>query len=726
MANLDHTKSESVIFNIQVGKGKTRACYQLIEHYAKLDYVVLVLSPFKRLVEKDCKELKKKGLEVYNYEDLPATMAAAAQPGYHFNFLPHVEHTIHVMTINCLLQNPGEDSIDQARIKQDFLSGILQKCHEVDKKVVMFFDEIHESIDNFKDEYVPNIFRWHGLVHKTFVSSATFTPASIPVLKYIAALTGEKISIYETPRIMIDQPVSLHLHILEQKFSDKHLSSLAHLKNVIDNRQGKKVNILVGYKKVVSALQNIGDHPEDEALIQAILSLDPNVITGDKDNTFKQDRNNFGTAFKTGVDIEDSDSIFVCLLPCVGGNNKEYGIFSDGIPSIIQSMARVRRLGHVHVFMPKPSAVIDLGQTSILLGNDLISATDDEDYRTQNSHMERLFKSFKKLRDRVRDAIRLLHSVQSKNGLQLGYSYPTFNSYLKRSGRKLLHNQYSYGKELSAYILWAALNDQFCNAKLTEITYTYTPKKIVSLAKETSADTWESLLSASLINEVRSHDLPSAVQLLLNGIDEDSQENATPLQFEIGGKRVTVSEIKGYPSLVQKLISVYVSKVTSGQIADLSKEDYLLACTVKAGLLPDFEITTQRIRLFKELDVLRQSFLATIQRLCQQNDSQEKIIHREAWKLLNDTFVQDCINLFKSLAKEDSLFNGRIYSLFTKVDEVTDLQDKKEALYREFKKCFTNVTSIRRMYNKKKDEFYLVDGNLEKVPSPMLSSLPLL
>src|ERR1022692_111720 len=97
MKDIDHTKVETVVLNIQVGKGKTRACYDLIEKYSKEGYIVLVLSPFKKLVKKDCVNLTKRGLEVFNYEDLEKTMKAANQSGYHFNFEQHVDHNIHVM-----------------------------------------------------------------------------------------------------------------------------------------------------------------------------------------------------------------------------------------------------------------------------------------------------------------------------------------------------------------------------------------------------------------------------------------------------------------------------------------------------------------------------------------------------------------------------------------------------------------------------------------------------
>jgi len=32
LSNIDHNKKEAVVFNIQVGKGKTTACYKLFEY----------------------------------------------------------------------------------------------------------------------------------------------------------------------------------------------------------------------------------------------------------------------------------------------------------------------------------------------------------------------------------------------------------------------------------------------------------------------------------------------------------------------------------------------------------------------------------------------------------------------------------------------------------------------------------------------------------------------
>lgn len=737
MGNINHANVETVVFNIQVGKGKTRACYDLIEKYAKEGYIVLVLSPFKKLVEKDHANLTKRGLEAFNYEHLGQTMEAAKQPGYHFNFQPHVDHNIHVMTINCLLQNPGEAAYDQLKIKQEFLQGVLNSCYDedrIEKKVVMFFDEIHESIHNFKDEFIPNLIKWKGVVHKAYISSATFTPAAIPAIQRIGAITGGNITVYETPRLKIDQPVSLHLHLFEQGYSGQNLMPVDYLlRKIIEDNKSKQINMLTGHKSMANGLVDADKNPDNTDLINAVGQLKPNLITGENDNEFKQDRNNLGTAFKTGVDIEQSDSVFVCILPCISGNDPKYGIFSDGLPSIIQSMARIRRIGHVHVLMLKPSTIINRESNLSYLPQEITDNTDTEGYIPQNSFYTELEATYNRLKKRVEEQIAALNDIQTQGNLQLGSSYPTFSNYLvEDSQKKLLANHYSYGKELNAYILWGAINGQFCNATLAEITYTSIRRRRLELTKDTAKSAFKDLLTDDAVSQAAKLDLPAAIELLLKSLDtvssnEDGKPGASEkVQFVVNNRQINAGAIKSSPQYVQSLIETYAAMATKGKVTRLTKEDYILACAGLAGSVDVEDVENDRILEFHKLDQLRKDFLDFMAKQAVQNGKSETLIHRDAYTQLQDSFIAECEPVIVALNGADKLLSDKVFPFIPSMGNIADTTGKKAAIYKEFEKCFTNVTGKKKTYNNLKDEYYLIDGSIERTLSPNILDVRLL
>ena len=56
----DYEKEDTTIINVGVGHGKTTLAYDLIGYYLNKNYVIIVASPYKNLVQRDLKELKIK------------------------------------------------------------------------------------------------------------------------------------------------------------------------------------------------------------------------------------------------------------------------------------------------------------------------------------------------------------------------------------------------------------------------------------------------------------------------------------------------------------------------------------------------------------------------------------------------------------------------------------------------------------------------------------------
>jgi hypothetical protein len=344
----DYTGSDTTVFNFQTGKGKSTAFYNMIELYVEGGYYVIVCSPFQKLVEKDCAALEKRVSEgnVFNYLKIKSDDELSNEA-----YRSIVSKPVHVMTINCLLQNPGENFQDQSLVKRKYLTKLKQHIQDSGKKVVIFFDELHEAIRNFKSEFIRNLLTWKGIANKCFISSATFNFASIPVIRYISLLTETNIKIYEAKREKNNTLARLHLHLTSTSYHKAYLSPLSNLKILINRyeKENRKINILTGQKTLAKALMNA---KSTDSLPEKVVKLSPVLLTRDTpQNKFNPDGHNIGTTFKTGIDLEDENTVLIIILPAIEKDNEtHYGIFSDGLPSLIQSVSRVRNGGDSFIY----------------------------------------------------------------------------------------------------------------------------------------------------------------------------------------------------------------------------------------------------------------------------------------------------------------------------------------------------------------------------------------
>lgn len=704
-ATLDSAENETVVLNIQVGKGKTTSCYELIEQYSKQGYKIIVASPFKKLVEKDYAELKKRKLSIFHYGELTDDIET--------NFDKYIDCNVQVMTINCLLQNPGDDAYTQRFIKKNYLDQLYLKCQQEKKKVVIFFDEIHESIHNFHRQYIPNLYRWHNVIHKCFVASATFTPASVPVLKYIGALTNCKINVYETPRQKISIPSNLHLHFIQDAYSGNNINPLIKLKEIIAQNKGKRINILTGYKSIANAL--VDTNNSENEIVQSVLSLNPNITSGDDDIPFDKTRNNIGTTFKTGVDILEPDSILIVIHPFIS-EGKSYGIFSDGLPSLLQSVARIRGTGHVHIMTSVPSVNMN-NEKSFRLSNNPIFDIKNMEYTAQNELYDKLYQQYTKQKQERINEINALTKLQNIK-VTLNYNYPSFEEYLIDSSQNLLVKiHYEYGKELSPYTLWASLNNQFTNTKLTEMTHTYRKRTIVKIDKQNIVQNIKKFVSNELLSEAVKLPLSKAVYYIVehigNNIDED-------LKFEYKGKPYSAKELQTFPFFMQTIANLYVQRVCNTDT--LIKEDYILGATLQVAKQTDSKINSLS-RDYYKLYKCRNYFLKFITGNIEKNGKGENIIHRDLYEKIPERWYKYFSNVLSRINKQDKLIKNKTYKLYNADDEQEITKQMKESIYKECEKCFTNITGKKRSINGKKEEYYLIEGSIERQLPKELASI---
>lgn len=146
-SNVDLEEKNTVVINAAVGQGKSYAILQTLKRFidSNQKYLVLVASPFVSLVKQYYEDVINLGYEedkIFNYNFLGRENTE------------YLSKPIQVLTVNCLLENPGENAYKNSNVKRRYLNELINKCKKESIKVVFIYDEIHDSYYNFKQEYI--------------------------------------------------------------------------------------------------------------------------------------------------------------------------------------------------------------------------------------------------------------------------------------------------------------------------------------------------------------------------------------------------------------------------------------------------------------------------------------------------------------------------------------------------------------------------------------------
>lgn len=463
----DPLQKDTTIFNLQTNSGKSTLIYDLVSLYTQHGYKVILCSPFTRLVQKDEEALTKKGIRFTSYRDLQHDQFDGTLKN------PKLHNPVQIMTIHCLLGYPGRDEIEQGVEKKGYMEDLFRAWRG--EKVVIIMDEIHETTEPFSTEYIPNLMKWRGVTQKVIISSATFSPAAVGISMLLSLLVNNKVTLIEGDRFQL-QPTSvsdIQLHIVEKEYMASNLESLHFLVPLIDRAHSakKKVNIILPYRSMVNAVVL---KTNMDPLAQSIRKLKPAVIDGRSKDSYDDQRNNVGTAFKTGVNITSSDCLMIVVLPYKKHKKplevNSYGVFTDGNQTIVQMLGRLRKKGAIHVIMGPVDE--HLSSTSLHTVTKELTSFKPTSYETQNYTFNNILDELsKKMADPVTAATGKYVTGSSKrhHSSQVLSAFPTLENLLVSIGSKAAFKKYTFGKDLYPLTLWMALHDQFCQAKLSAI-----------------------------------------------------------------------------------------------------------------------------------------------------------------------------------------------------------------------------------------------------------------
>jgi hypothetical protein len=173
----------------------------------------------------------------------------------------------------------------------------------------------------------------------------------------------------------------------------------------------------------------------------------------------------------------------------------EYGIFSDTVSSITQALGRQRNGGECHVIMGRPLKTIKGTELRKPAGEAFtFAAGDRETFKSQNRQLLDITELFQTCLSGQQEDIAFLRGNQSTNPAQCVSShYPSLqDSLLTESKEALVSGSLSGGSGLSAYMLWAACNNQFEGVTLKAVKSWYLTEKVIRLSNHIN-DNWDQL-----------------------------------------------------------------------------------------------------------------------------------------------------------------------------------------------------------------------------------------
>lgn len=494
LENINLQNKNTVVVNTGVGTGKSTACISIAKKYLEQydekgnsKYVVVFVAPFISLINQYHKKLIEAGVEsrtIFNYLQLTMNNIKAA-----------ANSNVHLITINTLIGNYGDDGFFQSKIRRAYVDEIISHCEKKEKKVVFIFDEIHDSIQNFQQKFIFNLWKWKYVVHKFFVLSATFTESAKVVIKYLADLTDDKIQLVESKRIKQNKGLSnLHLCFLNSfSYSAEDEELAAFIKMEID--KGKKVHILTFSEKLANNIaipkKEKGKDSKHSLIGKLLLNNTPgiNLCTSKTKAAFNADKCNVGTTFKTGISLEgDNISLIIVAPPISSYSDKHFGIFSDGTTPIIQAVARLRKGNNndILIITPTPTLLIKnptsyYGVDNYLMRVSRIPSLKNlkflnqiENYFSTEEQYSILSKYLSTTLSIARKGIEYHNHqtifIKKRSKTKPKLDFPTLDEFILTDGDRFLASEYAiFGANPAAYIVWASYNNQFVNCTIKSI-----------------------------------------------------------------------------------------------------------------------------------------------------------------------------------------------------------------------------------------------------------------
>lgn len=441
-------------------------------------------------------------------------------------------------------------------------------------------------------------------------------------------------------------------------YNSTNIEKLSSLEKIITEglRKRRSINILSFSKNIAKAIRKI--YQPTFKKYNRYLKL----CTSETEYEFDENHNSHvGTNFSTGVNI--NSGIFIVLLPpysMIEGLGM-YGVFTDGYIALIQSIARMRRKGDIYIYSSLPNLFLEgdyIKNLKDLELTDEYKTVPFNKFETRANKFKSLYISLKKTHQKKIDFIesfkdfdkRLGFGNISQNYIGVQLNYPTYEEFLLKYSDKFFYTtEYSAGKKITSYLLWALFNDQFQNAKLKEI---ISDEEILDLNKNNIHSKLDELFEEHLATPLG---MNMTIFSVKSGIENFKFLRGLLQGYVIKykGKKVGVDN----PYIKSALIK-YIGRLLKN--IDNYNDVYYFNDCIEAAFNYE-ENDNELVNIYKEFYDLKNSFI--------------EFIKEHKTEIKGDYYIPSSLN-------EDIYLPPRLYSqaitIFSKINEV-DLFVKRKA-----------------------------------------------
>lgn len=753
---IDFEETNTVVLNAGVGQGKTHTILDIAKWYYDNNYIVIFAVPYKSLIDQYLNDLtgNERNIsadEVVDYRKITESPNAEIEGEIQNPITPIAASLkpIHLITVNSLLGNPGEDFVIQAQAKLNYINLLISHCKNENKKAILIFDEIHDSIHLFEQRFILTLYNWNGLIKKIYCISATYNEASKIVIKYLSHLTNAAIQIIESERIKFEFKQSDLFLLLYNKqhyeANDEDLISVfRHLVFL-----GKRINVLSFSKTLAN---NIVD-PKGKIgklLIEKFGEL--NLCVGNSDTIFDPEKCNVGTTFSTGINIKGNDSAFVVILPSkLSYDQNQLGVFSRGINTLIQALARIRDKSEIYIITPSPKFLLNyLNQNNenyidkVILHDTFYGIEQKDKYRDINTQRELINETYLRIKNNALSGIEFGLAIDAGEINNPALKFPSLDDYILSEGEKVLKSYYEiFGKDFSIYTFWAAFNDQFINCRLKGIAvlnelyltegqvlnglrdfvynkfYEFTPLSNYSISEffhlKSDKACFQALKAAIFNNNVYK---------ISNNIKIPILEGRTPTfkRYILAIIQLIKKDNEYYNNLFYRNYQRYSQSLGDLIDVEYTAKDYLFACFINSERTDFSESTTDdEKRLVASYKVLYLFFRRFKERFTTQDDMGR--FYFDVNTNLS-TILSDEINELKSaiifIQEKDEIVSKKIVSFFQGINSSISNERLLLSIIRFYKKTFFESRVARINLNGETDnrrdvivnEYLPPNGNL--------------
>ena len=575
---------------------------------------------------------------------------------------------------------------------------MIRYCEDNGTKAVFIYDEIHDAIQNFQEEFIFNLWKWKDVIHKNFIISATFNEASKIVIEYLAELTDKKIQILESERVKIPQKQSkLYLHFSsEHNFTNETFEIVKVVEDLLN--RNKEIDILCYSKTLAKSIlqdkKGIGKKLKDRfgQLNNCTSELVSNQRTQNEapKNRYKNDKCNIGTNFKTGVSIRKENHGFIIVLPPRATRlwfRNKYGIFSGGINDIIQALARQREKGEIHIILPRPdrfdSTSLENSEMTQEQINVFMEAYNKVHYFNQQEEPVKYFplnmQSFlmsafyhNELENNVASEIELIGGLNRTDLTRL--DFPSYNLFTLNRSEEYIANTFKFfGEDIAAYVAYCAFTNQFMNCELVEVNY-----KTELFFKENEIQKGLHKMFNKYFGEDYYHSLMyhSNFRMIYSDFRKVLFENFNLRYKKANSDNWTIINPYNNPNFELQLVRFIALKFFANAFnhsvtnferfrdSNYSRSNYFLDCITVASTINLTEVnyseeTKKKIRIFHILKHFREKLIENIREYDSNNLSFRYLKNKPTGVFNeNDTLL---FNELMSLIRYDELLENNVY-----------------------------------------------------------------